>query len=107
MTGWASVPKQFKRIKKFRRRFARFSRKMDYKITIQKNMKTFDVLDVTLDINSRICKPFNNPNNTPHYINVLSNHPPSVKKNIPWPYKTIISKNSSNRAISYSATPLY
>ena len=66
------------------------------KITIQTNMKTMDFLDVTLDLNSRSYTPFNKPKNTPLYINVLSNHPPGVKKNIAQGIQKIISKNSSN-----------
>ena len=62
---------------------------------------------MTLDLSNRTYKPFNKPNNTPLYINVLSNHPPGVRKNIPLAIQKRISKNSSNREIFNSAAPLY
>jgi Holliday junction resolvase RusA-like endonuclease len=52
-------------------------------ITIEVNLKVVNFLDVTLDLNSGLYKPYMKPNNTPIYINRKSNHPPGIIKNIP------------------------
>ena len=80
---------------------------MKRNITIKTNMKTIDFLDVTLDLRTNTFKPFNKPNNTPLYINVKSNHPPSLRRNIPLAIEKRISKNSSNKEIFDAAAPIY
>ena len=40
-------------------------------------------LDITLDLESDIFKPFLKPNNTLLYVNRASNHPPGILANIP------------------------
>ena len=52
-------------------------------ITIATGLKQVDFLDVTLDLQEAKYKPFMKPNNTPTYINVESNHPPTIIKQIP------------------------
>ena len=53
------------------------------KITINANLKIVDFLDVTLDLENNIYKPFIKPNNHIIYVNVESNHPPEIIRNIP------------------------
>ena len=48
------------------------------KITVQSNMKIFNYLDVTLNLTTGKYYPFREPDNNPLYINVKSNHPPSI-----------------------------
>ena len=55
-------------------------------------------LDVTLDLEIGVFKPYRKPNDQPLYVHRLSNHPPSVIKAIP---KSINKRLSS---ISSSAT---
>ena len=53
------------------------------KITIEANKKILYFLDVTLDLNKGTHEPYTKPNNTPLYVNIERNHPPSITKNIP------------------------
>ena len=65
-------------------------------ITIQANLKIVNFLDVTLDLNSGLYKPFMKPNNTISYINKDSNHPPSIVRNIPAAVNMRLCSISSN-----------
>ena len=51
--------------------------------------------------------PYSKPNNTLRYINVESNHPPAVIKNIPEGINRRLSEISSNEEIFESAAPEY
>ena len=53
------------------------------KVDIKANLKTVDFLDITMEIETGIYKPYVKPNNVPLYVNKNSNHPPSIIKNIP------------------------
>jgi len=60
-------------------------------ITIQTNLKIVNYLDVTFNLNNGTYYPYRKPNNQPLYINVKSNHPPNIIKQLP---------DSINRRIS-------
>ena len=53
------------------------------KVTIQANLKIVDFLDVTLNLENDTYKPLVKPNCQISYVNVGSNHPPSILQNIP------------------------
>ena len=53
------------------------------KITIRAKLKVIDFLDVTFNLENDTYKPYVKPNNTLLYVNVNSNHPPSIIRNIP------------------------
>ena len=55
-------------------------------------------LDVTLNLETFQYRPYRKPGDTPIYINVLSNHPPAIKKQIPKMIEERLSKLSSNKA---------
>ena len=76
-------------------------------ITIQANLKVVNFLDVTLDLNSGLYKPFMKPNNTISYINKDSNHPPSIVRNIPAAVNMRLCSISSNEAVFNAAAPPY
>ena len=40
-------------------------------------------LDITLDLEKELFKPYRKPGDKPQYVNSMSNHPPSVLKKIP------------------------
>ena len=46
-------------------------------------MKALNFLDVTLNLTNGKYQPYNKPDNNPLYINILSNHPPNIIKNLP------------------------
>lgn len=40
-------------------------------------------LDVTLNLTTGKCQPYNKPDNNKLYINILSSNPPHIMKNLP------------------------
>ena len=59
-------------------------RSKNLKITVEVNLRVVDFLDVTFDLNKDSYSPYLKPNNTLQYVNVASNHPPNILKNIPF-----------------------
>ena len=53
------------------------------KITIKPSSKEVNFLDVTLDLDTETHRPYRKPNDQPLYVNVKSNHPPNVLKQVP------------------------
>ena len=76
-------------------------------ITIEVNLKIVNFLDITLDLNSGVFKPYMKPNNSPQYINKKSNHPPSIIKSIPEAVNKRLSSISQNEQVFNAAKPPY
>ena len=76
-------------------------------ITIQKNLKVVEFLDVELNPSTGTHRPFNKPNNTILYVDANSNHPNDIKKNIPLAVQKRLSLLSSNEQIFMQAAPPY
>ena len=68
-------------------------------ITIDANMKVVNFLDINLDLNTGEFKPFMKENDNPVYVDVNSNHPPMVLKNIPMGVNRRLSRISSSKEI--------
>ena len=64
-------------------------------------------LDVTLDLTACKYKPYNKPSNIPLYINVKSNHPPNIIKNLPESISRRINKLSSYKSVFDNSKDLY
>ena len=77
------------------------------KITIQANLKVVDFLDITLDLENNSYKPYTKPNSSILYVNVESNHPPNIVKNIPENVNKRLSSISKNEEIFKSSTLPY
>lgn len=77
------------------------------KITIDTNLQCTDFLDVTLDLRTGIYSPYRKPNDVPLYINVKSNHPPSITKQLPMMISRRISELSINAEEFEKAKPAY
>ena len=76
-------------------------------ITIEANSKIVNFLDVTLDLSSGTYRPYMKDNDAPVYVNINSNHPPTVLKSIPNGINRRLSRISANKAIFDAATPPY
>ena len=61
-----------------------FKEDSDLSITCETNLKAVNFLDVTLNLTTRKYQSYNKPDNNPLYINILSNHPPNIIKNLPY-----------------------
>ena len=77
------------------------------KIDIEVNKNIVDYLDVTLDMKKETYQPFTKPNHVPIYVHKLSNHPPSVLKNIPQSVNDRLCKLSSSKELFDAASPQY
>ena len=66
-----------------------------------------DYLDVTFDMDTGEHSPFRKENNTPLYVNVKSNHPTTVKNEIPNMVRSRLSNLSSNEEIFNRAKGTY
>ena len=77
------------------------------KITIDTNLVRVDYLDVTLDLETGLFKPYRKPGDKPVYVSALSNHPPQILKNIPKGIERRLSDNSANEEVFKEAIPVY
>ena len=90
-----------------RKRIIRVFKNEGLKITIEANLTTTDFLDVTLDLNSGKYSPYRKPNDKPIYVNIKSNHPPTILKQIPSMISTRISKLSCDKDEFLKSKPFY
>ena len=92
---------------KLRKDITKIFKDMGLDITIQTNLKIVNFLDVTFNLQDGTYKPYKKPNDTPLYINVNSNHPPNIIKQIPSTINKRINELSSNEDIFIKAAPFY
>ena len=71
----------------------------DLEITIDAPCQITDFLDVELDLTKHEHRPYRKPNNTIMYINVNSNHPPNILKQIKSSCEMRLSALSSNEEV--------
>ena len=74
-------------------------KKCGLSIVVDTNLKTVNFLDLALDLDKNIYKPYRKPNNSPIYINKNPNHPPNILKQLPKSIAKRISETSSNEEI--------
>jgi predicted GIY-YIG superfamily endonuclease len=79
----------------------------DLELVIECNKKVVDYLDVTFNLNNGSFKPYHKPDHTIQYINVQSNHPPNIIKQIPKTIEKRLSDHSLNEATFNEAAPIY
>ena len=80
---------------------------LDLKITIQINLISVNFLDVTMDLEAGIFKPYRKPGDKPMYVHSGSNHPPQVLRNIALGINKRLVEISSTEEIFYQAIPPY
>ena len=68
-------------------------------ITSEANLKVVNFLDITLDLNTGLYKPYMKENDLPLYVNSSSNHPPLVIQNIPKGVNRRLSRISANKQV--------
>ena len=77
------------------------------KIIAETNLVQTDFLDVTMNLETGRFWPFRKPNDQPLYIHRLSNHPPTIKKQLPSMLAKRLSELSYDRSEFEKATPIY
>ena len=96
-----------RQVEKIKQEMCRIFQTFNLKITIDVNHKVVNFLDITLDLDSELYKPYMKPNNTPIYVNKHSNHPPSIIQNLPAGINMRLSNNSANEEVFTNALPPY
>ena len=76
-------------------------------ITTEPTTTSVQYLDVELDLRKNLYKPYRKPNSEPLYVNINSNHPPTVLKQIPKGIAKRLSTISSNEEVFKSAASEY
>ena len=76
-----------------------FKEEFNHNITSETNLKILNFLDVTLSLSTGQYQPYNKPDNDPLYIDVNSNHPPNIIKNLPDSISKCINKLSSDEHV--------
>ena len=84
-----------------------FRKEFQLSIVCETNLKIVNFLDVTLDLTTGKYKPYNKPGNIPQYINVKSNHPPNIIKNLPESISRRINKLSFDKSVFDNSKDLY
>ena len=92
---------------KLRKDITKVFKEMGLSITIAANLKIVNFLDVTFNLQNGTYKPYKKPNDNPLYININSNHPPNIIKQIPATISNRIQSISSTEEIFKKAAPYY
>ena len=86
-------------IERKRKAIVRAFKEFGLSITSKVNLKVVNFLDIQLDLVNGTYRPYRKPNDSPMYIDINSNHPPSIKKQIPKSISKRIPRLSSNEEI--------
>ena len=74
---------------------------------IRCNLKIFDYLDVTLNLNGGSYHPFHKLNEEKAYIHIESDHPPKIIKEIPRSIEKRLSRLSSTKKVFENSNDCY
>ena len=77
------------------------------KIEISSNNKIFNFLDVTQDLSNNTYKSFIKMDQSPSYININSNHPKAIIKQVPKAVNLRIRNLSANEEIFRKGCKMY
>ena len=94
-------------LEKLRQKLFKFFQSHNLSITIEAGVKQTDYLDISFDLNTGLHRPFRKEDSAPVYINVDSNHNPSVKKNLPVMISKRLSMLSSNEQVFNQESQIY
>ena len=71
-----------KQTDKIRKKIISIFKNINFKIEIVTNLTKVDFLDVTFNLENNTYRPYKKPNEKLIYIDVSSNHPPQIKKQL-------------------------
>jgi hypothetical protein len=92
---------------KIRKEIIKIFKNIGFQIEISINLKIVNFLDVTFNLSENSYKPFKKPNDELSYININSNHPPQILKQIPISINNRLNQNSSNENVFNSSKSIY
>ena len=84
---------------KIRKKIISIFKNINFKIEIVTNLTEVDFLDLTFNLENNTYRPYKKPNDKLIYIDVSSNHPPQIKKQLAKIISDRLSRNSSNADI--------
>ena len=87
------------KISYLQKKISREFKNLGFKIEISSNVKIANFLDVKFDLNNNLYEPFNKNNDIHLYINVNSNYPRCIFKQIPTTVSLRINRLSSSKRI--------
>ena len=100
----SSTPRQTEKLKQA---IIKVFKDYNLNITIEVGLTRVIFLDVILDLEKDIYKPYRKPGDKPLYVSSWSNHPPLVLKNIPLGINKRLCEISSNKDVFLEAIPPY
>ena len=98
-----SVPE----IERMKKRTIKIFKDSGLKITIKGDLKIVNFLDVTFNLHKNTYEPYRKPDNQPVYINVNSNHPPTIIRELLKSIGKRLSELSCNKETFEKAIPPY
>ena len=75
-------------------------------ITSETNLKAVGFQDLTLNLTTCKCQPYQKPNNNPLYIKIVSDHPPDIIKNLASNTSKTIYQKMKQHLMIYTTTHL-
>ena len=90
-----------------KKKLCRIFKENGLNITAEANLKSANFLDINLNLETGIYRPYMKPNETPTYVHMESNHPGGILKNIPYSVNKRLSSISSNEQVFNLASPPY
>ena len=84
---------------KIRKKIISIFKNINFKIEIVTNLTEVDFLDVTFNLENNTYRPYKKPNHKLIYIDVSSDHPPPIKKQLTKIISDRLSRNSSKADI--------
>ena len=95
----AAVRLSMRQIEQLNKKLHKLFNENGFRITIEPISSFADFLDVSFNLENGSYKPYRKDNDIPLYINVKSNHPPHVKKELPKMISKRISGLSSSEEV--------
>ena len=105
--GLAVTSFRARQVENLKKKICAIFRENGLKITIEANQKSVDFLDINMNLDNGIFKPYMKPNDTPLYVHSKSNHPPNILKNIPLSVNKRLSNISANETVFEEAAKPY
>ena len=94
-------------LEKIKKNFQKTFKDHGLQIVIENNQKIVNFLDATLNLNGDTHRPYHKPDSNTQYINIESNHPPCIVKQLSLSIEKIISALSFNESIFKQSKPYY
>ena len=92
---------------KMRKIIIKLFKEVGFQLEIKSNLKIVEFLDVTLSLITGLYTPYKKPNNNLLYINVSSDHPPQIIKQLTNSINKRLFENSANEQIFNTVKPVY